>query len=71
MLQKVNKSKQVFSEKSLRDTLDKMQVSLIKHNTEEVYLRSAPAQNETLLQQQMGVKSLPSIVAVAKAKLSI
>ena len=66
VLQKANKSKQTFTEKTLRDTLDKMQLSLIRHNTEEVYLRSAPGQHEALLQQQMAVKSLPPIIAKAK-----
>jgi transposase len=37
VLQKVNKSKPVFTEPSLRKTLDKMQVSLIKHNSQTIY----------------------------------
>lgn len=66
VLQKVNKLKHTLSEKSLRETLDKMQVSLLQHNTEQVYLRSAPGQHEALLQQQMGVKPLPPIIAKGK-----
>jgi transposase len=69
VLQKINKSKQTFSEASLRNTLDKMQVSLIRHKTEHVYLRSAPCPNEAHLQQQMAVKPLPEVVA--QNKLSI
>ena len=62
VLQKANKSKQVFTEASLRHTLDKMQVSLLKHKTDQVYLRSAPTTNESYLQQQMAVKPLPPII---------
>ena len=36
VLQKANKAKPLFTEASLRKTLDKMQVSLLKHNTEQV-----------------------------------
>jgi len=39
-----------------------MQVSLLKHNTEQVYIRSAPSTNEAHLQQQMGVKPLLPII---------
>ena len=56
VLQKANKTKSVFTETSLRKTLDKMQVSLMKHNTQEIYVRSAPAEIEVYLQQQMGVR---------------
>lgn len=66
VLQKVNKTKSVFTETSLRKTLDKMQVSLMKHNTKEIYVRSAPAENEVYLQQQMGVQPLLPIIAFDK-----
>ena len=69
VLQRANKPKQIFTEASLRQTLDKMQVSLIKHNTEQVYLRSNPNENEAYLQQQMGVKALPSLIAQNKLSL--
>lgn len=62
VLQKANKAKQIFTEASLRKTLDKMQVSLLKHNTQQVYVRSAPATDEIYLQQTMGVKPLPPII---------
>jgi len=38
-----------------------MQVSLIKHNTEQIYIRSDLTSNESYLQQQMGIKPLPII----------
>ncbi len=66
MLQKANKTQPVFTETSLRKTLDKMQVSLVKHNTEQAYIRSAPTANEAYLQQQMGVKSLLPIIKHSK-----
>ena len=69
VLQKVNKLKQVFTEATLRQTLDRMQVSLLKHRADQLYLRSAPAPNEIWLQQQMAVKPLPPVVA--KQKLHI
>ncbi len=62
VLQKTGKAKPVFTETSLRKTLDKMQVSLVKHNTEQAYIRSAPTTNEVYLQQQMGVKPLLPII---------
>lgn len=58
VLQKANKLKIKFSENSLRTILNKMQVSLLKHNTEEVYIRSAPSENEVYLQQKMGLKPI-------------
>lgn len=62
VLQKTGKVKPVFTETSLRKTLDKMQVSLIKHNQQTIYIRSAPGTNESFLQQQMGVKPLMPII---------
>lgn len=69
VLQKVNKTKPVFTETSLRKALDRMQVSLIKHNTEEVYMRSAPGTNESYLQQQLGLKPLLPILSKEKFTL--
>ena len=69
VLQKANKSKQLFTEASLRQTLDKMQVSLLQHQADQVYLRSSPTTNEICLQQQMAVKPLPPIID--QKKLSI
>lgn len=69
VLQKANKSKTLFTETSLRKTLDKMQVSLLKHNTETIYVRSAPATNEAYLQHQLGVKPLRPIIAKDKFEL--
>jgi transposase len=69
VLQKVNKTKPVFTETSLRKTLNSMQVSLLKHNTENVYVRSAPAENEVYLQQQMGLKPLLPVISEKKFAL--
>jgi len=62
VLQQANKAKPGFTETSLRKTLDKMQVSLLNYNTEQIYIRSAPTTNEGYLQQQMGVKPLLPII---------
>ncbi len=69
VLQKANKAKPTFTETSLRKTLDKMQVSHLKHNTEQIYVRSAPANNELYLQQQLGLKPLLPIIPIDKIKL--
>jgi transposase len=69
VLQKANKAKPTFTETSLRKTLDQMQVSLLKHNTEQVYIRSAPSSNQAYLQQQMGIK--PLIPIIQQDKLAI
>ena len=69
VLQKANKPKPVFTESSLRKTLDKMQVSLLKHNTDTIYLRSAPTPTEAYLQQQLGVKPLMLIIPQDKFTL--
>jgi transposase len=69
VLQKCNTIQHHFTESSLRKTLDKMQLSLLKHNTEEVYLRSAPTTNEAYLQQQMGVKTLSPVISQNKVAL--
>jgi transposase len=51
-----------MSETILRQMLDKMQVSLLEHNGQKVYLRSVPHQHEAKLQQQLGLKPLPPIL---------
>jgi hypothetical protein len=43
--------------------IDKMQVSLMLHHNEKVYLRSAPQPHEQTLQRCLGLKSLPPILA--------
>jgi hypothetical protein len=43
--------------------IDKMQVSLMLHNNEKVYLRFAPQPHEQTLQRCLGVKPLPPILA--------
>ncbi len=61
VLQKANSGKTIFTEHSLRNTLNKMQVSLLKHNDDEIYVRSASAENELHLQQKLGAKPLLSV----------
>lgn len=66
VLQKVNKTKALLTEKSLRSILNKMQVSLLDHNGEEIYIRSAPAEYEVYMQQQIGVKPLLPVIPIGK-----
>lgn len=51
-----------ITENKLRKLLDKMQVSLIEHDTKEVLLRSAQQPDEQLIQQKLGLKPLPNII---------
>ena len=51
------------TENILRKILDSMQVSLIQHNDKKIYLRSAQQPYEAKLQQALGLKSLPPIIA--------
>jgi transposase len=63
VLQKLSKFPIPITENILREMLDKMQVSLMLHNDEKVYLRSAPQPHEQALQRSLGLKSLPPILA--------
>lgn len=69
VLQNVNKTAPVITENMLRRTLDKMQVSLLKHNNQKVYIRSAPSEYEAKLQKGMGVKALLPLIAEDKISL--
>lgn len=69
VLQKVNKSKTTFTENSLRKTLDKMQLNLLKHNTQEVYIPSTPSENEVYLQQKIGLKPLMPLTQANKINI--
>jgi transposase len=52
----------LITEGVLRQMLDKMQVSLLNHNGQKVYLRSTPQPHEVKLQQSLGLKQLPPIL---------
>ena len=54
------------TESILRNMLDKMQVSLLQHNDEKVFLRSTPQPYELKLQQTLGLKQMPPIFSVQK-----
>lgn len=51
-----------ITEGILRQMLDKMQVSLLQHNGQKVYLRSTPQAHEAKLQQILGLTPLPPIL---------
>ena len=53
-----NKTEKLLTETSLRATIDKMQVSLLAHNTENVYVRSAQTPQEITLQKNLGLKAI-------------
>lgn len=52
-----------MTENILRKMLDSMQISLIQHNDKKIYLRSAQQPYEVKLQQALGIKPLPPIIA--------
>jgi len=60
--QKMQALKNPVSEKKLRTILDSMQVSLLQHNEEKVYLRSQPQDGLSILQQKLGLKPLPPLL---------
>jgi transposase len=62
ILQKINNNKVKISEKSLRESLNKMQVSLIEKGNQSFYLRSAPTPNEVIILNQLGLKPLLPII---------
>lgn len=68
-LQKANKSGLKLSENALRNTLDKMQVSLMQHGKELVYVRARPTDNETALLKAIGL--LPIQPIIPKDKLTL
>lgn len=63
VLQKLEKFPVPVTENILREMLDKMQVSLLLHNGQKLYLRSAPQPHEQALQQKIGLRPLPPILA--------
>jgi hypothetical protein len=60
--QKLMADKHPLSEKSIRNILDHMQVSLLKHHEEQIYLRAKPQDGQSILQQKLGLKLLPPIL---------
>ena len=60
--QKVQMGKTPISEKQLREMLDHMQVSQMKHNDQQVFIRSRPTQAQHSLQQLLALKQLPPLL---------
>ena len=63
VLKKVNKAKNIITEKTLRGTLDKMQVSHIKTADNEFYIRSNPQPNQMSILNALGIKELPPLIS--------
>ena len=66
VLQKLQKLPTPITENILREMLDKMQISLLQHNNEQVYLRSSPQAHETQMQQLLSIKPLPPMLSKAQ-----
>lgn len=58
----LGKTKHKLSERTLRHTLDKMQVSHIRNENKELYIRSAQTDLEKQLQKSLKVKALPPMM---------
>ena len=64
LLQKINSphgKADKISEKQLRETLDKMQVSLIENQEQRSYLRSLPTEKEQIILSKLGLKPISPI----------
>lgn len=62
VLLSANQKQPLVTENSLRKLLDNMQVSLLQHNQQQVYIRSKPQEKEVALQQKMGLRQLLPII---------
>lgn len=58
----LTKCKNKLTESTLRQTLDKMQVSLIKNDEKQLYLRSVVTDNQKLIHKAIGIKQLPPMM---------
>lgn len=59
ILQKLNSKTKQITEKTLRETLDKMQLSLLEvDKQDELYIKSAPTEIENTMLHQLGLKPL-------------
>jgi transposase len=65
---KTNRTLQI-TEKTLRETLDKMQVSHIKTDNDDFYVRSSKHTLQNSILNSMGIKELPSIISKNKLKI--
>jgi transposase len=63
-LLKLDKAGVKTTETHLRKLLEKMQVSLVEQEGKDFYLRSAQHDQETLIQQKLGLDILPSVFPV-------
>ncbi len=69
ILQKASQLKTPLTENSLRQMLDAMQLSLLQHNENEIYIRSKPHEQEGALLQLLGIKPLLPLTAKDKLQL--
>jgi transposase len=63
VLKKLRNFPIAITENVLRKMLGSMQISLVQHNEKKIYLRSAQQPYEAKLQQVLGIKPLPPIMA--------
>ena len=65
----LDKTKDKLTERSLRQTLDKMQVSHIQNEKKELYLRSAQSDQEKVLQKALRIKALSPMMPYKYSKI--
>ncbi len=63
-LLKLEKAGLKTTETQLRKLLEKMQLSLVEQDGKEYYIRSAQQEQEALIQQKMGLNTLPAVFPV-------
>lgn len=63
----LNKTKGKFTEKDLRSTMDKMQVSHIQNEEKHFYIRSKQSTEQKQLQKALKIKELPPMMPVNQA----
>jgi len=68
VLKKINTEIIQISEMDLRRQLDKMQISLVQHNDELIYIRSTQQKNEAQIQQKLALKELPPFLPQSDIK---
>jgi transposase len=72
VLLKTKDLKEPFTENSLRKTLNKMQLSVIEQNQEQVYLTSATQPQQSSLMAAIGISPLPAVCKPSRfAKINL
>ena len=69
ILRLATKNNLKLSEKGLRKILSRMQVSLIQHESKQIYIRSTPSENEKRLQKYLKIAPLLPMIQADRIRL--